>query len=768
MVSPKNVVVKIYSVTGALVASYYNNTERGENLKVVCNELRIGGLDKFSFTIPSTTPEPLFNDMECQIWVDGVKWYSGFSDIIPSRDNSEPIIEITGQGFFHKLKVKTINRTYSAQTLDAIVKSVASNELGTDINVYYNVAKIDVPALSGISMNFEDQDLMEVFSELGEICNYQYSTQQYTWGVDEEKELYFRPVSNDQMSHLFEGYHYQNPEVGQLSGKMVNQILAYRTTAADSKATEYVATYSDSSSIELNGLSEKKITFPNYIDTTTIANICQSVLEKNSQPVDRVEINDLNIVDKFDIGFYGLSNRREKYFVKINDMEDITDWDLTGLNNTTVVISSEEVFTGRRAMKLVTSAGAEGDMLSYDLPVPVRFPDIFRSFVLLQDIFGSLTIKLIDSNNNTVDIDFNKTGDFDISGLISEWFMNGNSEDSQGNFDGIDGAGNSYIDSDLNAFKMLRLDTAIADTYTQLMTSAEADTVGVIQSYSMWFRSGLLDGSGMDVARIIGRDASDYWAVVLDQSVTTSVGMDLAIYIENERANSTVAVITDTEWHFTCLQLNESTGDWEFWLDGVLLDSGSNYIPTGLDKAVVMGCNTEDVPSPTSNRFDGDYQQVRLYNKFLSQAEITWLNSLYLDPNTDWIKRLVPVSLLLDTDDIIVDYDLSTSDFMTVDYDISINGNLTVDTLLREGVTDIVRVEIGINTNVPSVMYVDALSVEANTYAYRNIILEEIEYDLSKSYIANAVFGTKIDSLVDEIKGEVKEGNIALSVFSKQ
>ena len=53
--SVRNVVVEVYSITGALVATFFNNTESADDLAVRCSEKFTGGLDSFSFTVPSDT-----------------------------------------------------------------------------------------------------------------------------------------------------------------------------------------------------------------------------------------------------------------------------------------------------------------------------------------------------------------------------------------------------------------------------------------------------------------------------------------------------------------------------------------------------------------------------------------------------------------------------------------------------------------------------------------------------------------------------------------
>ena len=548
IVSPTNVLVQIYSVTGALVASFYNNTLDGENLLVECNEKKNGGLDIFKFTVPSDSTEPLFNDMECQIHINGVNWFSGYAEYIPEKDTDEPIIEITGKGFVHKLKEKTINRSYTSQTLEYIIKDVANLDLGSEINVYYNVAKILVPIVNSITIEFKDKSLYEVFEILFNIANKDYTTIPYTWGVDKDKELYFSTISMNTQKHYFEGYHYQEPQVEQVSNKIVNKILTYRTTLADSKLTEYVATYQDTGSQGLYGLFEKKLTFPDYIDSTTIANIANGILEKYSVPIDKIEIESLPITSKLDIGFYALSNRRDEYFLSVNELEDITDWNIVNMANSTPTIESTEVFTGRKALKIVTAVGCQGDYMEFVLDEAIRFPNLFRLFVYLNDTNADITIRLFDESNNSLDLNLGNEGD--LSG--------------------------------------------------------------------------------------------------------------------------------------------------------------------------------------------------------------------------EWIKQLTFIDYDLRTLVLRVDYDVSTEWNMIVDYDVNNEGELTIDNLMHEFIWNIKKVQIIINNNNISTIYIDSMHVRANTYLYRKIMIEEIKYTLDKSYLADVTFGTSVDSLIDEIKDNVKDGNIALAVFSKQ
>lgn len=545
----KNQTIQIYSITGALVATYYNNTEAGDNLKIKCTENKQGGLDKFSFTIKSNTSEPLFNDMECQIWVDGVHWFTGFAEFIPDQDNIDPEIEIVGKGYIHKLKLKTINETYTSQTLDFIIKDIANTYLGTDLNVYYNVSKIDVPDISDITIEFADKTVLKVLTALLNICNFEYITQQYTFGVDKEKELYFTAISNDIQLHMFEGYEYQNPLVEKIGDKIINKIFTYRTKSGTPDEVEFVAIYEDTISQGLHGLYDIKLTFPDFADTITISNIANGVLEKNANFFDRLEIEDLETSSPFEIGFYAVSNQKKEYWLTVSDMEDISELDISHLIITTASITGEEVFTGRKSLKLVTSVGSAGEYLELTVDPVIQFPKFFRSFIFLDDVNADITIRLFDTGGSTLDIDFGAEGT-----LHSEWIKS--------------------------------------------LTPIELELIN---------------------------DVMD-----MDDS---TLGNDL-------------------------LEINDS----------------------------VLGVN-----------------------------------------------------------------------------------ELALTSTVKEFIRNLSKIQIIINNNNASIIYIDTLGVQANTYLYRNLILTEAEYEFKNdSVLSKLTLGDKPSSLIDEVKTKVEDGSVALSVFSKQ
>lgn len=404
MISPKGLSVKVYSITGALVADYYSNVGNNSSLALKISETKNGGLDTFEILLAKNFREPLFTGMECCFCIDGALWFSGYAKIIPELDSSEAGVRIIGEGFVHKLKTVVINESYTTQTLDFIVKDICSKYLSAELNVIYDVAKITVPVVSGLTVEFNDKILFEVFESLLEICNYDFNIAQYRFWVDNDKYLNFDLIPDENQEVLFEGYQYQAPEVEKVDDKLVNKILAYRTTAADDSVVEFVSEYSDLESIANHGESSKKITFPDYLIDAGLEDIATGIIEKYKKPITRIKISDLIVGSRKPIGFYRLVNQRLNYFKTVSTLETLDGWSLANLGLSVPTISTDQVFTNRTAMKLTSSPGSAGGYMSFDIDPILPFPKFFRCYAYLTSAAARYTFKLTDRFGNAVEV----------------------------------------------------------------------------------------------------------------------------------------------------------------------------------------------------------------------------------------------------------------------------------------------------------------------------------------------------------------------------
>ena len=76
---------------------------------------------------------------------------------------------------------------------------------------------------------------------------------------------------------------------------------------------------------------------------------------------------------------------------------------------------------------------------------------------------------------------------------------------------------------------------------------------------------------------------------------------------------------------------------------------------------------------------------------------------------------------------------------------------------------------ITFKTDADTAVFLDRLELKAKSYLTNKLMLEKIRYKLNKDYaLSDAEFGDKFPTLHDTINEKVKEGDIALSIFSKQ
>jgi hypothetical protein len=408
--APKGVTLKLFSPSEELIAILSDTDRSGRSLNVTLSEQKMHGVTEFSFNIAKDLDIPITRNTECYFYVNQVLWKIGYIRNEPQPDQDSPLLLVEGNGFASRLEKKVINESYTSQTLDYIVKDIASTYLGEDIGVYYAVAKIDTPSVSGITLEFKDKDLLKVFDQLIQIANYNYDTDKYRWYVDNEKELVFENLSETVITNLFEGYQYLTPEVSIDNTRIVNKILAYRTTSADPDVVEFVNTYQDTASQSRYGLFEKKLTFADYIDTATVQKICEAILARNGAPSPIVKVINFPLGDNpLSYGKYRLSNKKDRFWNIAADCDTLTGWDTAGISATTLSLSTTHVLTGRQSLKFVTASGSNGEYVEFTLPVQIPFPLIARVFVYFDSTAIPIQVTFYDDLGNEVDIDFSAT-----------------------------------------------------------------------------------------------------------------------------------------------------------------------------------------------------------------------------------------------------------------------------------------------------------------------------------------------------------------------
>jgi hypothetical protein len=151
------------------------------------------------------------------------------------------------------------------------------------------------------------------------------------------------------------------------------------------------------------------------------------------------------------------------------------------------------------------------------------------------------------------------------------------------------------------------------------------DQAGIIEnefSVACWFKCNTTSGEA--TARIISRDASDYFAICVQHAETCP--QDILFYFSGSQ-NITIndLVLPDT-WHHIVGTWNVSTTTFKFYFDGIEVYSTASLAAfTTTTRDIVIGCNSESGINPAFSPFEGWIDDVRIYASELTQEDITEL-----------------------------------------------------------------------------------------------------------------------------------------------
>ena len=164
-----------------------------------------------------------------------------------------------------------------------------------------------------------------------------------------------------------------------------------------------------------------------------------------------------------------------------------------------------------------------------------------------------------------------------------------------------------------------------------LLSDTDADALETANGFawSLWFKSDTTSGDTQ--ARIIGRDASDGWAVLINQSTTGNQ----AVTLYGEPSTEAMGSLAQGEWHHFCLS-EDGNGTISGYVNGELVSTES-YTPLSSSRPVVIACNTESAINTASNVFEGKLTEIRAYNRALTAKEV---RSLYKNPTAGSPARI--------------------------------------------------------------------------------------------------------------------------------
>jgi hypothetical protein len=394
-----NIEIGFYSPSGEYVGSVQTSPDGAGFVNFEIIEERIGGLDSFEFELDRDIDIPFYPLLECRFAIGGKLWYVGELIFKPSTDRRDPVFRYEGNGYAEYLKRIKIDTLYTNKTIEYIAKDLIQTYAVPNSRIIYNADLINPPNITVKKFEVKKKDLWKTFERLLGIANFNYNTEQYTFGVNTDRHFYFEEVSTEVNNAWFEGYQYQDPDTKEDLKKVVNQVNIYRTKEG-SQDTELVTTVNDLDSQGKYGLKVKNLTIPVFVDSDSAINIANSILERNANPFSTVKIKNLEAEnDPYPIEFYHINNKANVYKIIIAEFELLSEWSFN-INNTSINTTEEKVLSGKRSFKCITTTGSAGEYIEKEFEEEKNFPQFLDIWLSQSEQGKFIKIYMWDTDNN--------------------------------------------------------------------------------------------------------------------------------------------------------------------------------------------------------------------------------------------------------------------------------------------------------------------------------------------------------------------------------
>lgn len=199
--------------------------------------------------------------------------------------------------------------------------------------------------------------------------------------------------------------------------------------------------------------------------------------------------------------------------------------------------------------------------------------------------------------------------------LVGWWKLDGNAEDSLGQYDGYEQGNPSYSSGKIGDCYD---NTGGGSSGIELIRHNEFKQYESYYSFSLWFKSTTTNGGGG--ARLISRDASEYPTVIVRQDESSP--QNFRFY---EATETDTSKISTDEWHHMAFTVDAGANESRIFVDGELVGTGGVNGDNSA-RPYVIGGNTEGDGDISGGHFEGKIDDVRLYDHKLSTKEVRRLS----------------------------------------------------------------------------------------------------------------------------------------------
>lgn len=217
-------VVMVYEPHLNMLKARYGSDQAENPVKSITFEFTESGCGSFNLTM-NKPPQDLNIDrmdrIDIHLMGANHPCYSGHVDSVPTV-NTGGSITYSGFGYFDILGTILVDKTYQGQTLENVVKDLAA-ELGNTF-VEFFPDQISPIGYTTQHLRFDRVTLKDAFKTVAELA------QQYVFGVDHNRQFFFRPVdfrsmisSEARLSHWI-GNSIEDFELSEANDSVVNKL----------------------------------------------------------------------------------------------------------------------------------------------------------------------------------------------------------------------------------------------------------------------------------------------------------------------------------------------------------------------------------------------------------------------------------------------------------------------------------------------------------------------------------------------------------------
>lgn len=247
-------------------------------------ELADFGCGAFSFTVDE---EPSFSigdrtRVAIHPYFDTLPWFIGFVQRRPDPGAKKPFA-YSGFGFYEQLDWILVTKSYTSQDISDIVKDIINTIVAPNTQIVYNAAKIETVGYTLNSISFDHtkaKDAIQILSD---------AAQNFEFGVDNEREFYFRAIDTSTIKYLWAGKHFQEANI-QVDPSGIRNKLYVKVGQIQAGGTNIAGSVSDPTSISAYGLREDVITAPEILNTTDALRWAAYILDQKKNPVTQAKI----------------------------------------------------------------------------------------------------------------------------------------------------------------------------------------------------------------------------------------------------------------------------------------------------------------------------------------------------------------------------------------------------------------------------------------------------------------------------------------------